>query len=156
MRKHTPLIERFWSKVQKTSEDGCWLWTGQRLGSRAKYGEIPFGASAKTKHLTAHRLAFKIAYGPFDERFCVLHRCDVPLCVNPSHLFLGTVADNNADMSRKLRHGRSKLNPEQIKEIFKQRANGVLVRKIAEKFSVSNFAIYSILNRKRYKYVEIV
>ena len=53
----------------------------------------------------AHRVAWEIAYGPIPEGAKVLHRCDNPPCIEPTHLFLGTQADNVADMIAKGRQG---------------------------------------------------
>jgi hypothetical protein len=54
----------------------------------------------------AHRVAYQVAYGPFDPRLHVLHHCDNPTCVRPDHLFLGTQADNNMDRDMKGRRGK--------------------------------------------------
>ena len=68
---------------------GCMLW---RQGERRVYGAIS---------ISAHRLAWEMVYGPIPEGMQVLHRCDEPRCCNPGHLFLGTAAENMADMRRK-------------------------------------------------------
>ena len=92
-------VARFWRKVAKHSS-GCWLWYGARNGNG--YGVCGAGG---LKWL-AHRVAWELSCGPIPEGgdyhgTCVLHRCDVPLCVNPDHLFLGTQADNMRDKAEK-------------------------------------------------------
>jgi hypothetical protein len=93
--QHTPLTERFWSKVEKS--DGCWSWQGA-IGYYG-YGVI----RRQYKIVLAHRVAYELTYGDAGD-LDVLHRCDNPLCVRPDHLFLGTHADNMHDMAHKGRH----------------------------------------------------
>jgi hypothetical protein len=88
-----PAEERFWAKVNKT--DGCWLWTGAVMSKG--YGTLRMG---KTTQL-AHRVSWSVHRGLIHDELCVLHHCDVPLCVNPQHLFLGTREDNNKDRNMK-------------------------------------------------------
>jgi hypothetical protein len=89
--KARPLAERFWEKVDKSGE--CWLWTGA-LASNG-YGRITpvTGVSAG-----AHRVSYELHNGPIPKGMMVMHSCDVPSCVNPDHLSLGTAKDNMADM----------------------------------------------------------
>lgn len=91
-----PLIDRFMDKVQKDSETGCWLWRG----SNGKQGVVWIGGSRRRRAL-ASRVAYEIFNGPIQGDLKVLHRCDEPSCVNPEHLFLGSVQDNSRDMQRK-------------------------------------------------------
>jgi HNH endonuclease len=90
--------QRFWAKVNMTV--GCWLWTGKRIGPM-KYGALSNG---RNHFVYAHRYAYEYANGKIPEGLCVLHRCDVPHCVNPSHLFVGTQQQNTLDMIAKGRH----------------------------------------------------
>ena len=95
------LEERFWLKVESTPEQECWLWTGSR-STHWGYGFLFF----KNQRLAAHRVSWEIANGQeIPPGFFVIHSCDVPLCVNPSHLRLGTAADNMADTVERGRHG---------------------------------------------------
>jgi len=94
--------QRFWTKVTKT--DTCWLWTAGIMGGNG-YGGLRFNGSMQA----AHRIAWQLTHGPIPDSTpvtCVLHKCDVRLCVNPDHLFLGTKTDNAADKVAKGRQER--------------------------------------------------
>src|SRR3990167_7548460 len=94
------LLERFEKKYIPVPESGCWLWTGSTFFGG--YGQI-WDSERKVKE-GAHRVSWKLHKGPILDGFYVLHRCDVPCCVNPDHLFLGTLTDNQNDCVRKGRH----------------------------------------------------
>ncbi len=81
--------ERFWSKVDKTGP--CWLWTASTV--EFGYGRIRWEGRAER----AHRVSYVISKGAIPQGKQVLHRCDVPACVNPSHLYVGTDQDNAQD-----------------------------------------------------------
>ena len=98
------------------SPTGCWLWTRGRFTKG--YGCTALKVEGKFKMLRAHRHAWTLAYGPIQVRpqgeppLFVCHKCDVRHCVNPEHLFLGTVTDNVRDMENKgrARHPKGKEN----------------------------------------------
>lgn len=89
---------RFWNKVVRTRS--CWLWTAAK--NEKGYGV--FGLGQETDK--AHRIAWRLINGLIPQGLFVLHRCDVPACVNPKHLFLGTNIDNVRDMIAKGRNSK--------------------------------------------------
>lgn len=106
------LIARFWSKVEKKSDDECWRWTGNF--TRDGYGQVcqhfhGWGKNRKRKMWGAHRFSFILANG-FVPHFCC-HSCDNKWCVNPKHLWNGDVRSNAEDMIRKGRSTWGDKNP---------------------------------------------
>jgi len=87
---------RFWSKVKDTGY--CWEWGGQT--NNCGYGIFKLGG----RPLTASRCSYHIIHGSIPEGLHVLHICDNPKCVNPTHLFTGTHLDNMRDMMKKGRN----------------------------------------------------
>lgn len=150
IKKHHALLEvLFWAKVDKTGD--CWEWTGGK--GNARHGK-PYGQMCvKGKTTRAHRISWLIHNGPVPEGLCVLHKCDNPGCVNPAHLFLGTHADNMADMASKKRavslgrpgesHPLSKLAISEVLEIRKI-GRSETPANLAVKYKVSRSLIYQI------------
>src|SRR5262245_26460201 len=146
-----PLLERFWAKVQKT--ESCWLWTAGL--DTSGYGYIVIGGHHSEK---AHRFAYALLVGPIPMDLYVLHRCDVRNCVNPDHLFLGTQADNTADMVAKQRQARgnvnhARLNEQQVLEIRALHSDGVNNCALARRYGVSDTTIWAIVHRKKWRHI---
>jgi hypothetical protein len=118
--------------------EGCWLWDGAHTTNG--YGELFTGK----RTLYAHRASYEIHFGPIPEGMHVCHKCDNPGCCNPTHLFLGTPADNANDKARKGRtnaprgngNGRSKIRDEDLPALLRLRAAGLSQRLIGEVFGV--------------------
>lgn len=84
--------------------EGCWVWMRPKTPHQ-RYGKVMY----KGKRYSSHRLSWILTNGPIPDGMCVCHKCDIPRCVNPSHLFLGTMKDNTQDMIKKGRDGYEKL-----------------------------------------------
>lgn len=144
----TPL-ERFLSKVDKTSnKDGCWEWTGHR--DSKGYGRFSGGTNK------AHRFSYETYVGLIPTGMCVCHKCDTPWCVNPDHLFVGTVKDNNNDMAQKGRHGRGggmrKLSEEEVVAIYRLK-DAASPTVLGVQYGLDRNTIYAIWKQKIWKKV---
>jgi len=116
---------------------GCWLWRG----GLNKKGYAQRSVGGKTVH--AHRAVWIELHGPLGPHEFVCHRCDVRHCCNPDHLFVGSAADNNADMTAKGRRARV-LTADQVREI---RADPRLHRQIANDYGVTQSNVSRIKSR---------
>jgi hypothetical protein len=144
------LGDRFWDKVEKIP-GGCWVWTAGKI--KRGYGRFRLNG----KLVLAHRIAYQDLVGPIPEGLFVCHHCDNLSCVNPEHLFLGTVVDNVDDMMRKGRdvnprgeqHGMAKLSENEVVEIRRRVAAGEYKSqtKLGKEFGVSNQLISRIASR---------
>ncbi len=90
------LARRFWPKVDVRAPGDCWEWTAYRDPNG--YGRMSAGQG---QVVLAHRLSYRLHHGDLEDGMGVLHRCDNPPCVNPTHLFAGTQSDNMQDCSAK-------------------------------------------------------
>ena len=137
-----PVELRFWPKVE-VSEEGCWPWTGA-------VNEDGYGLVWDGRAVQAHRVAWRLTFGPIPEGIHVLHHCDNPPCQRPDHLFLGTHKMNMEDRQAKGRqavgdataqwgmtNGQVKFTTEQVVEIRRARAFGALLRHISAEYGIS-------------------
>ncbi len=81
----------------EANDYGCWIF---RICKGGRYGRL----SVNGKEISSHRLSYSVFVGDITAGLSVLHRCDVPACINPRHLFLGTVKENADDSVRKGRN----------------------------------------------------
>lgn len=151
------LIRRLASGLDSAEDGRCWLWT--KATNRSGYGL--FGGNS-TSYL-AHRLAFRLSGKEIPQGFGVLHTCDTPGCINPSHLYAGTQADNMRDCrdrGRMIRgycvgeaHGRHVLKEQHVKEIMNLLSINISQDVIGRIFEVSQGTVSNIKNGKNWKYL---
>ena len=147
--------ERFLKRVQVGNPDECWNWTGARMKS-GWHGEWNSSNGIEL----VHRAAWRLMKGPIPGKLCVLHRCDNPICVNPTHLFLGTQRENMKDMWAKGRakpgvslgekHGMSKVTVEKVNEI---RSSSMSGKELAAKFGITPTTVCDIRKFRTWKHV---
>lgn len=140
-------ICRFLSHVTKT--ESCWIWTGAK--NKAGYGL----SSLYSRVMGAHRLSYTLFVGEIHDDLWVLHTCDVPSCVNPEHLWLGTTQDNKKDQIQKDRGG-NKLNSEKVMMIRKMYDSDIGSQAIANLFHVTCGVISNIVKRRIWKHICIL
>lgn len=154
---YADIEERFWSKVEIPDDDSdCWLW--KAAPTKSGYGQFSVYRPRKTT-LRAHRVVWDLLFSSIPEGYDVCHRCDVRLCVNPNHLFLGTPKENNQDMDLKNRRntvcgervGTSKLTKNKIEEIRSLYKQGFYQHTIANQFKICQPHVSRICNLKIWK-----
>jgi len=152
--------ERFWSKVNKSGD--CWEWTASF--NTTGRGQFRLNGMMVLAHRLSYMMNHPITIDLMEghREILVCHRCDNPKCVNPSHLFLGSYADNNRDKEAKGRgnppkgekHGHSKLTEDDVREIRTRYANGgVLQRQLALEYGVWQRTIGRIINRETWSHI---
>lgn len=148
--------ELFWAKVETHGNDisVCWPWKAavneKGYGRFAEYHGG--GKGSKNRRIwLAHRYAFKITYGGIDEALCACHSCDNPACCNPTHIFLGTRADNNADMRAKSRGAkpppsrRWKVTADMVQKLCALKECGYSYKAIARRHSLSDTHVRELI-----------
>lgn len=157
-RSHLSLQERLEELSCPEPNTGCILWMGSGVGG---YGNI----TVKGRVRRVHRVVYEMENGPIPDGLLVCHKCDVPACINPAHLFLGTVQDNHADMVGKGRHRQGprpdawgekssscRLTEDQVRRII---LSPLSQASMAREFGVGRSTITAIRQRKTWKHIYI-
>lgn len=143
----TEMVERFWSKVDRLGDGECWRWIGLTKANRSSMAYGSFRTDNGMR--PAHRVSFQLCVGAIPDGLIVRHKCDNPLCVNPSHLETGTHKDNVADRYKRGRafhrkgqeHGNAKLTEDDVRSIRVRLANGESQRSVAASYGISQFGV---------------
>jgi hypothetical protein len=148
--------KRFWPKVRILGPDECWIWLAARKGAKNKqYGNFTVKRDGRFVQTGAHILAWEYAHGPVPDGLFVCHKCDVMLCVNARHLFLGTALDNNRDMAAKRRvqhgerHWNCTLTDSAVASIRSAILAGESQRSVARRLSVNQSTVSRIASMRR-------
>ncbi len=149
-KRYGTVEDRFWKAVRPQSDGGCWLWHGPR--DEAGYARMRIGK----RKARMHRWSYERFNGPIPEGMFVCHRCDVPGCVNPAHLFLGTMADNVADKVAKRRQAVGRQSPHAKlteADILAIREANDTHRSLGRRYGVTHGIIGKIKRREDWKHV---
>jgi len=148
------LWDRFWEKVDRSGD--CWAWTGST--DKNGYGQV-YDHSIKNRR-TASRVAWELTRGAIPSKVSVLHRCDNPSCVRPTHLFVGDQRANMQDAAQKGRlppklhrtkgntHPLTKIREEDLEALRARYAAGEKRKDLALEYGVSYKTIWSICTGK--------
>lgn len=153
---HKSREQRLWAKIDKRDMGECWEWKGYRDA----HGYGIFGKNHGIL-VRSHRFVYEITQGKIPDGMIVCHKCDNPPCCNPSHLFLGTPADNSRDCKLKGRargpkgidNASAKLTTNDVLEIRRLWSVGVKPVAIASAYSVDQSSIWNIIKHKTWRHI---
>lgn len=151
MRTTTTALERFEQRVEPEPMSGCWLW----VGGGGRYGEFWLMG----RNIGAHRAAWVLYRGPLRVEDMVCHSCDVPRCVNPEHLFLGTQLDNRQDAVKKGRAakgetiGNAVLTADIVRTILVAHGNGDSPTAIAKWLGIKRVTVSAVTTRRNWRHI---
>ena len=149
--KGVSLQDRLMDRVT-VSPEGCWLCSG--TPNKGGYMRVGY----RNERLLVHRAMWEVTHGPIPEGMVVMHQCDVPPCINPQHLTLGTDADNVMDAMIKGRsavyrsgekHPNCRLSAATVRAIRKAPRGYGTGRELSKKYGVAEATISHIRNRVR-------
>ncbi len=141
-------IKRFMRFVKKNRQ-GCWLWQSTTLPYTG-YGTFSF----EGKKVSAHRWSYTTFVGAIPKGYDVMHSCDIPGCVRPCHLSVGTRTDNMEDSAKKGRTNTRKLTVSQVINIrSRYTRGGTTYKTLSQKYGVTPGHIGHIIRRRTWKFI---
>lgn len=162
MSRPKSILERFEDKCIPVPESGCWIWIGaietqpKSRTNNLEYGKMTF----QGKLVKAHRVAWMLLRGEIPTNKHVLHKCDVPLCVNPDHLYIGTNHDNINDKVARgrtssvshpgMKHAGAKLTDDDVRAI---RASNKHALELAKEYGICWGHIYRLRRIERWRHI---
>lgn len=155
-RRRTPLAQRFAAKVNYGRPNECWLWQGSK--NNTGYGQIRDDGQ---RTILAHRAAYQLTYKQeIPEGLCCLHKCNTPLCMNPTHLVLGTQMDNmrhKVMLDRQARgedHGSARMTEEIVLELRALYATGKYTyQELQGMYGFAYGTVWNAINRVSWRHV---
>lgn len=140
----------------KVNKNGCWIWNHGKASDTTGYGQVSYNGRC----IGAHRFSWILHNGKVPKGKHVLHKCDVRMCVNPKHLFIGTMYENMRDasikgrMPRGERNNMAKLTEEQVNRIRKEYIPfKVPLKFLGKKYGVTLQAIHYIIHKKNWRHI---
>jgi len=146
-------VQRFWSKVVKGDSNECWPWLGGC--SKNCYGTLWVSGVS----IIATRIAWFLEHGEDPYPLLIRHKCDRPWCCNPNHLLTGTHKENSQDAIDRGRrptgenHNRAILNNQSVAALLVDRASGMSIPKLCQKYDVSQGAVIPIIKGLTWRHV---
>ena len=147
---------RFSNKIKINDKTRCWEWTGS-IDRSFGYGTFRLDG----KSIKAHRASYQLFREDIGDLF-VLHKCDNPPCVNPAHLFLGTLDDNNKDRAAKGRsapvhgeyNGHAKLTNKDVEDLrFFFENTGCSIAELSRLSGVNHRTLYDCVTYKTWSHI---
>lgn len=139
-----PARDRFWDKVDIRDETRCWPWLG--ASNQEGYGRFKH----RSQLVLAHRFSYEDSIGPIPDGQLVLHHCDNPHCVNPSHLFVGDYSDNALDMYAKGRRASGgKRRPPRIHRLIERNGRAIVNPRFIEMMVASGLNELQLARKHR-------
>jgi hypothetical protein len=147
--RHYTAVQRLDHYSIPEPNSGCFLWLGAT--TLMGYGNISF----QGRSFHAHKLAWLTHRGLVPDGLEVMHKCDVPSCVNPDHLELGTHKQNMTDAKARGRLKRSpELTQEKVREIREKCARNANRVLLAEQYGIGRRTLYRILDGEAWAHVK--
>jgi hypothetical protein len=146
-------MERIAKYISPEPMSGCWLWTGAANRFGRGYVGVPVQGPPWSKMALAHRVMLQETTGKSGEGLCACHKCDNPACVNPDHLYWGTLSQNSQDSVNRGRGKSSVLVAGDIPKIVSRLKAGERYASIAKDYGVTKDSIGNISRGQRWSHI---